>query len=194
VRSHLRDSPTFLLSQGLKTSSSQKVKDRMKDQRLRGSDLYVARLCWRETEDHPSFECNKVQTDVLKGLEIDLPSDGDCQPVQTLTGSLHDELRFCKPKGSQSNAERSRFVLKKPTATLSRPCYRCISYMYSAGIKRVFWTNTRGKWEGAKVQELVDASEGSSSSAGNGSGGGSDRNSLFVTKHEVLMLRKTTGQ
>ena len=73
-------------------------------------------------------------------------------------------------------------------ATQSRPCYRCISYMQSAGIKRVSWTNTKGEWEGAKVQELVNSLESSgdeSSSAG--------LKTLFVTKHEVLMLRKTMG-
>lgn len=161
----------------------------MKDQRLRGSDLYVARLCRSETKDRPSsLECNKAQRDVQNGAKTDLHSGGDCQPVRSLTGSLHDELRFCKPKRSQSSAHCSRSQLMKPMATLSRPCYRCISYMYSAGIKRVFWTNSKGEWEGAKVQELVDAL------AGNGRGGGSDTNSVFVTKHEVLMLKKTTSQ
>ena len=61
--------------------------------------------------------------------------------------------------------------------------------MHSAGIKRVFWTNTKGEWEGAKVQQLVDALE----SGGDGDGDGDEGkvSSLFVTKHEVLMLKRT---
>lgn len=42
------------------------------------------------------------------------------------------------------------------TATESRPCYRCVSYMHSVGIKRVFWSNCEGKWESAKLRDLVD--------------------------------------
>lgn len=62
--------------------------------------------------------------------------------------------------------------------------HRCISFMHSAGVKRVFWTNARGEWEGAKVQELVDALENPDGPLG------TDVKALFVTKHEVLMLRK----
>lgn len=66
--------------------------------------------------------------------------------------------------------------------------------MSTAGIKRVFWTNAKGEWEGAKVQELLDALEGSSPSIGCRKNGANDQNELFVTKHEVLMLRKSMGQ
>jgi hypothetical protein len=62
--------------------------------------------------------------------------------------------------------------------------------MHSVGIKRVFWTNGEGKWEGAKVRDLVDMLEGS------GSGSEGDAVSglgVFVTKHEVLMLRRLLG-
>ena len=58
--------------------------------------------------------------------------------------------------------------------------------MHSAGIKRVFWTNAKGEWEGAKVQQLVDALE----TGGDGDGNAGKVNSLFVTKHEVLMLKR----
>lgn len=54
--------------------------------------------------------------------------------------------------------------------------------MHFAGIKRVFWTNGKGEWEGAKVEELMDAFENADGSA---------TKALFVTKHEVLMLRKS---
>ena len=28
--------------------------------------------------------------------------------------------------------------------------------MHTVGIKRVFWTNNNGEWEGAKVRDLMD--------------------------------------
>lgn len=62
--------------------------------------------------------------------------------------------------------------------------------MHSVGIKRVFWTTESGNWEGAKVRDLVDALEGSASE----SSGGPVGNGVFVTKHEVLMLRRVMGE
>lgn len=38
--------------------------------------------------------------------------------------------------------------------------------MHSAGVKRVFWTNAKGEWEGAKIEELVDALEKADGSVG----------------------------
>jgi hypothetical protein len=62
--------------------------------------------------------------------------------------------------------------------------------MNSVGIKRVFWTTDSGTWEGAKVRDLVDAMDtlgtGASDSA-------AALNSVFITKHEVLMLRRLMG-
>ncbi|CAK7271929.1 hypothetical protein SEPCBS119000_004858 [Sporothrix epigloea] len=72
----------------------------------------------------------------------------------------------------------------------SRPCYRCITYMHSVGIKRVFWTNSEGVWEGAKVRDLVDSLEAAARD-GSGNGPGSDVGGMFVTKHEVLLLLRT---
>jgi len=75
--------------------------------------------------------------------------------------------------------------------------------MHSVGIKRVFWTNSKGEWDGGKVRDLVDALELSGSSPdpsdGDGCGinggasGGATGNGVFVTKHEVLMLRRLMG-
>ena len=65
--------------------------------------------------------------------------------------------------------------------------------MHSAGIKRVFWTNAKGEWEGAKVQQLVDALESGGVGVGNGNGDKGKVSSLFVTKHEVLMLKRRMG-
>lgn len=67
--------------------------------------------------------------------------------------------------------------------------------MHSVGIKRVFWTNDAGEWEGGKVRDLVDAMDGCMESANDGKGrdGGPMGNGVFVTKHEVLMLRRKMG-
>jgi len=72
--------------------------------------------------------------------------------------------------------------------------------MHSVGIRRAFWTNDQGEWEGGKVRDLVDGMEGSMArnaeggAGGVGAGGGPMENGLFVTKHEVLMLRRLMGK
>lgn len=53
------------------------------------------------------------------------------------------------------------------------------------GIRRVFWTNHEGDWEGGKVQDLVDALGLKDASADDSEDIGA---SMFVTKHEILML------
>ena len=171
------------MPQGVTAASSQKIRERTKDSRLKGSDLYVARLCWKETNNDQ----------VLHGIEPpetsnppDPTDDTDSSSSSSLTGSLHEELRFCNLKVKKEVDQGQQPLSKTPMATQSRPCYRCISYMHSAGIKRVFWTNSKGEWEGQKVQELVDFLE----SSGEGPSG---IKTLFVTKHEVLMLRRTMG-
>lgn len=62
----------------------------------------------------------------------------------------------------------------------------------------MFWTNAKGEWDGGKVRDLIDALEvGGPSVAGDGSEsgltGGASGSEVFVTKHEVLMLRMTMG-
>jgi len=75
--------------------------------------------------------------------------------------------------------------------------------MHSVGIRRVFWTNELGEWEGGKVRDLVDALSGAMAGSGGqddagadgaGGPGGPLGNGLFVTKHEVLMLRRMMGR
>ncbi len=56
--------------------------------------------------------------------------------------------------------------------------------MHWAGIHRVLWTNDKGEWEGANVRDLVDALELGDTPGANSMA------SMFVTKHEVLMLRR----
>lgn len=65
--------------------------------------------------------------------------------------------------------------------------------MNNVGIKRVFWTNEEGLWEGAKVRSLIDELESGNFGA-IGEGGGLEGGGIYVTKHEVLMLRRLMGQ
>lgn len=70
--------------------------------------------------------------------------------------------------------------------------------MHAVGIKRVFWTNDAGEWEGGKVAKFIDAldgdGEGGGGEGGGGCvGGGPMGNGVFVTKHEVLMMKRLMG-
>jgi hypothetical protein len=58
--------------------------------------------------------------------------------------------------------------------------------MHAAGIKRVFWTDAEGEWEGAKMRELMEALDG-------GADDDAGQARVFVTKHEVLMLKRIMG-
>ena len=175
--------------QNQKISASQKVEDRKKDRRLQGSDLYVARLCWKTTKSDEQTTAQPTTNQI--------PHHTTPPPH-----SLHDEL--CSPTQSTpiSTINSPEPPSQRPTAALSKPCYRCLHTMHSAGIKRVFWTNTKGEWEGAKVQGLVDALEGAEGAkfAAGGTKGSSEgengggKGGMFVTKHEVLRLRKMLHQ
>ena len=59
-----------------------------------------------------------------------------------------------------------------------------------AGIRRVFWSNNDGDWEGGKVRDLVDALGLDQATAGDSD---HTRASMFVTKHEILMLKQQTS-
>lgn len=170
------------------------VRDRTKHPKLVGADLYVARLA-----PPPSIPPKKAARDIHTSPPtarcplVTLPA-----PAPTLTGSLHDEL-ICReaPNTSESSGEGCGGVTRDfPTAGESRPCYRCISYMHSAGIKRVFWTNKDGTWTGAKVRDLVDVLERPSPGESNDEIGELEAglSGVFVTKHEILMLRRLFAQ
>lgn len=58
------------------------------------------------------------------------------------------------------------------------------------GIRRVFWTNHDGDWEGGKVRDLVDALGLKEERVGVADDTSA---SMFVTKHEILMLRRQMG-
>lgn len=74
--------------------------------------------------------------------------------------------------------------------------------MHSVGIRRAFWTNENGLWESGKVRDLVDAFDRSTITTtttdcgfenGGYDVGAAVGNGVFVTKHEVLMLRRLMG-
>ena len=101
--------------------------------------------------------------------------------------SLHSELLHPFPKPDNRPTAEAVPTYSPREVAASRPCYRCVAYMHSVGIRRVFWTNENGVWENAKVRDLVDALD---SAADCNDSGGPTGNGLFVTKHEVLMLRR----
>ncbi|KAF3769687.1 hypothetical protein M406DRAFT_66161 [Cryphonectria parasitica EP155] len=168
-------------------TSSAAVKDRMKHPKLVGADLYVVRLAKQDSCQHSKkFRASRrlkegpTEVDVSESLSVSSEQSSSSR-------SLHDELT-CKvsgfveaPRGS-NESENNRVVAE------SRPCYRCVSYMHSAGIKRVFWTTNEGKWKGAKVRDLVDQLDGAT--AASDSPLGLSVPDVFVTKHEVLLLRR----
>jgi len=70
--------------------------------------------------------------------------------------------------------------------------------MHTVGIKRVFWTNNNGEWEGGKVRDMMDVLDLAGTPRDGkcqnvGSTGGAAGNGVFVTKHEVLKLRRLMG-
>ncbi|KAI0127296.1 hypothetical protein BJ170DRAFT_694111 [Xylariales sp. AK1849] len=180
-----------LVPQGRAGATHRNFQDRKKHPKLIGADIYVTRLL--------NYAPPKQET--VPGAENDMQTgDGELQyemvcPSPTLpassfpTGSLHDDVicKEAKPHPSASTTTDTSLSMK---ATESRPCYRCVAYMDSVGIKRVSWTNAKGDWESAKVRDLVDLLEGTSAvSFGEGGSGVG----LFVTKHEVLKLRRVFG-
>jgi hypothetical protein len=173
----------MLIPQGLTGRTSRSVSERIKNPRLNGADLYVARLGMRLVQsENASFDCCPT-ADLL---QKDPPDD-----LKPPSGSLHDELLNPQPRTPSPTSVSDTKTDRQPSVLSSRPCYRCISYMNSVGIKRVFWTTDTGEWECAKVRDLVDALDNL------GNGGSFDAatalSNVFVTKHEVLMLRRTMG-
>ena len=212
-----------LLPNGQAGSSRGSIKDRQKHPRLVGADLYVARLGWCKDRNKqvPRTEQSKGCCDTTFNtseprLHPPIPitlqhedSDIDYTPPSPPT-SLHDELINPHPRSASSTPSPTPLSstnthFDHSAIHASRPCYRCVTYMHSVGIHRVFWTNELGEWEGGKVRDLVDALGGAmAGTAGDqgdvdgpgatGATGGPLGNGLFVTKHEVLMLRRMMGR
>lgn len=164
----------------------------MKHPKLVGADVYVARLANDTPPTEGKKECRarkEQNVESLKKVGIDA-----CSTVSDLsapTRSLHDELicRDIKPEPSLTIPED---VQGRPAPAESRPCYRCVAYMHSVGIKRVFWTTNKGRWEGAKIRDLIDQLDNTMQNEADTSLGLSVPD-VFVTKHEVLLLRRLMG-
>lgn len=161
----------------------------MKHQRLVGADVYVVRLAksFPPGNDPKSSKPGKRrEARLVENNSHNEAYDAHSEPHMP-TGSLHDELvcNSLKSPVSKSATETPKY---QPTVAESRPCYRCIAYMHSVGIKRVFWTTNTGTWEGAKVRDLIDDLEGAMRRADTSLG--LPVPDVFVTKHEVLRLRQ----
>lgn len=159
----------------------------MKHPKLVGADVYVARL----VKDVPAPASRKQRRSAGKKKNPGLDAPGTATDLYPSTGSLHDELT-CRNRKSVPLLSSSEDVNAKSAPAESRPCYRCVAYMHSVGIKRVFWTTNEGKWEGAKIRDLVDQLEGTMQSETDTVLGLSIPD-VFVTKHEVLLLRRLMG-
>jgi hypothetical protein len=187
----------MLLPQGETGKGRAEINDRKKHPRLAGADLYVTRLGWN-ARPNPKQKCVKSSNRAVTPASSSesergppsLSSSTSSTCTLGTTGSLYDELRNHTPRTPSPVAE-SAPTIPREAIHASRPCYRCVSYMYAVGIKRVFWTNDAGEWEGGKVGKFVDALDGEGDGAE--CGGGPMGNGVFVTKHEVLMMRRTMG-
>jgi hypothetical protein len=185
----------LLVPKGRTRQQTHSVRERMKHPRLNGADLYVARFggCSHGTKHQPE-KTTMLSTSSTSSVD-EAPmakneSSLSCyfSSVSTSTGSLHDDLVDPNPRSAARKITRPEpNLFDMTTVHASRPCYRCISYMDSVGIKRVFWTKNNGEWEGAKVRDLVDALDGYFGNDGCENEKGVD---VFVTKHEVLMMRR----
>lgn len=175
-------SPTTLIPTGQTGERSRNVKDRKRNPRLNGADIYIARLGYKRDDASTS-------SIVCSGPGHDSPEESPSPRCKIR--SLHDELTYSQAKPKIPDARVTQPQAKQPTALASRPCYRCISYMASVGIRRAFWTTENGTWESAKVGDLMDSLN--NMALGKPTDVDTALNSVFVTKHEVLMLRRTMG-
>ncbi|USP73796.1 putative isomerase YbhE [Curvularia clavata] len=141
---------------GQTQQSVRDVRNRTREPRLNGADLYVARLGWKscceDTEPEPEPE-QKTESEPAPSSSS-FPSP----PPASQPRSLYDELtnpggRTPIPADEENPPQKKERV---PRALASRPCYQCILYMADAGIKRVFWTDAAGKWHKSMVRDLID--------------------------------------
>lgn len=179
----------LLVPRGRTESSTSGTKERMKHPKLVGADVYVMRLARPCSE--PAFRRKPQDASKQDDDPVCKNKTGTCSTSSassSSTGSLHDELSCKEPKAAKNAdplIDKPEEIVATQLVAESRPCYRCISYMHFVGIKRVFWTTSEGKWEGAKIRDLVDHLEGAMASSDNPLG-----SPVFVTKHEVLLLRQ----
>jgi hypothetical protein len=161
----------------------------MKHPKLSGADVYVVRLAGNDNAS-TSVKARETVDTSQSTTSSALP-----RPVSPAI-SLYDELLNKEPTQISHLKATKADEPSAHTAAESRPCYRCVFYMHSVGIKRVFWSNSQGVWESAKVRDLVDRFDGSyvcCSSCSNRDEASVADLGVFVTKHEVLRLRRLTS-
>ncbi|OCK80047.1 hypothetical protein K432DRAFT_382552 [Lepidopterella palustris CBS 459.81] len=144
--------PTLLPS-GRTGQPSRSVADRIKHPRLYGAIYMLRGWARRKISKKPPSSSSAYFGEIqLLFLQYDSSSDkkpssipSNLSSLKPSTGSLHGELvnphylpKLC-PEAAKEDVFDRRSVLS------SRPCYRCISYMDSGGIKPVFWTNYCGE-------------------------------------------------
>ncbi|KAL9086331.1 MAG: hypothetical protein Q9159_004231 [Coniocarpon cinnabarinum] len=190
------------------THASHRVRDRQRNPRLHGADLYVARLCVDNSADQPqgrSVALSHATMPSPLATSSSLPASNSLNNNRSTDSetprtprSLHDELTCTSassatPSASSCETQRSNSIRHKAHA--SRPCYRCISYMHAMGIKRVFWTTQDGQWQGEKVARLMEVLEGNGNASGTrGADEDVEIGEMYATKHEVLMMRRMMGK
>lgn len=157
----------------------------MKHQKLVGADIYVVRLA----KPTPIKNSKAARRKEALSVKVNINDNaGHVQPHLPISkGSLHEELT-CIPKEPTLSKAVAATLEDHPAVAESRPCYRCVAYMHSVGIKRAFWTTNDGRWEGAKVRDLVDELEGAMNRMDPSLG--LPVPDVFVTKREVLLLRR----
>ena len=129
-----------LITKNKTSNTKPSVAARTKDMRLKGSNLYVARRF--VPKRRPKSAGNRA----MKSDPVALPS------YITSIASLYDKLSPLSRAPSLSHqSDTGAPESSMPHVRESRPCCWCVTAMYSAGMKRVFWTNHDGKWEGAKM-------------------------------------------
>ena len=176
-------------------TATHSLQDRMKNPKLIGADVYIARLGKPPSRKRERSGSSSSSSSVMYSSEDDQSAsetEGSCShstpaPQRTnSTGSLHDELKYKGHGPSRQAAPEADSIVPafdRCQIRDSRPCYRCVSYMHSAGVRRCFWTNGDGNWECAKVRDLYDQLSGVGF-LNDGTEG------VFITKHEVLRLRR----
>ncbi|KAL9096638.1 MAG: hypothetical protein Q9165_001125 [Trypethelium subeluteriae] len=124
--------------------------------RLNGADLYVVRL-----GNNSKNEVKQSRRPLEEGEQDTRLKELDRSLVKSektpSTGSLHEELVFPDPRTPYRSPPKDRELFDCSMVRASKPCYRCVEYMRSVGIKRVFWTDETGQWKGCKVHELYHA-------------------------------------
>lgn len=137
AREHLKVVQPLLAPKARTGCNSPNITDRMLDSRLKGSDLYVARFVSRKQHSLADTSTPEMKASISSAA-VSGPPTPSASPIRAdlagSTGSLHDELCFSKDTSMREVAPDPPLPF---AATSSRPCYRCISYMEWAGIRRV---------------------------------------------------------